>query len=154
MFKDMGIRYDVIDAVLSSKEKNILDLYTRAEAINKWIDRESLTDMLVAFNRVSTLAEKAVIDSVDEALFEDETEKVLYEEFLIADKEIESLMSQKEYTKSLDRFATLKTSIDGFFDSVMVMDENEKIRNNRLALLDNIYNSMLQICDLSKIVYK
>lgn len=154
MFRDMGIRYDVIDAVLSSKEKNILDLYTRAEAINKWIDRESLTDMLVAFNRVSTLAEKAVIDSVDEALFEDETEKVLYEEFLIADKEIESLMSQKEYTKSLDRFATLKTSIDGFFDSVMVMDENEKIRNNRLALLDNIYNSMLQICDLSKIVYK
>lgn len=154
MFKDMGIRYDVIDAVISSKEKNILDLYTRAEAINKWIDRESLTDMLVAFNRVSTLAEKAVIDSVDEELFEDEIEKILYKEFLIVDNEIESLMSKKEYTKSLDKFATLKCSIDEFFDSVMVMDENEQIRNNRLALLYNIYNSMLQICDLSKIVYK
>lgn len=154
MFKDMGMRYDVIDAVISSKEKNILDLYTRAEAINKWIDRESLTDMLVAFNRVSTLAEKAVIDSVDEELFEDEIEKTLYKEFLIVDNEIESLMSKKEYTKSLDKFATLKCSIDEFFDSVIVMDENEQIRNNRLALLYNIYNSMLQICDLSKIVYK
>ncbi len=154
MFKDMGIRYDVIEAILSSKEKNIMDLYTRAEAINKWIDRESLTDMLVAFNRVSTLAEKAVTSLVDENLFEDETERVLYKEFLLANSEIQSLMQEKEYTKSLDRFASLKAPIDEFFESVMVMDENEAVRNNRLALLDNIYNSMLQICDLSKIVYK
>ena len=154
MFKDMGIRYDVIEAVLSQKEKNILDLYTRAEAINKWIDRESLTDMLVAFNRVSTLAEQAITDVVDSSLFEGEVEKNLHSEFLVVDKEIERLMSDKEYTKSLDKFATLKGSIDDFFESVRVMDDNENIKNNRLALLNNIYNSMLQICDLSKIVYK
>lgn len=154
MFKDMGIRYDVIDAVLSQKEKNILDLYTRAEAINNWIDRDSLTDMLVAFNRVSTLAEKSESKVIEKSLFEDDSEAKLYEEFLVVDKEISELISQKEYTKSLDKFATLKGSIDKFFDSVMVMDNNEKIKNNRLALLDNIYSSMLQICDLSKIVYK
>ena len=154
MFKDMGIRYDVIDAVLAKEEKNILDLYTRAEAINKWIDRESLTDMLVAFNRVSTLAEKAQSSEVNTDLFEDDSEKNLYDEFVVVDKEIAKLMSEKEYTKSLDKFATLKNSIDKFFESVMVMDDREDVRNNRLALLENIYKSMLQICDLSKIVYK
>lgn len=154
MFKDFGIRYDVIDAVLSIDEKNILDLFTRAESINKWIDRDSLTDMLVAFNRVSTLAEKAENDKVSAELLKDESEKVLYSAFIDVDKDIDIFMAQKEYTKALDRFAGLKSSIDTFFDSVMVMDENESVRNNRLALLKSIYNSMLKICDLSKIVYK
>lgn len=154
MFKDMGIRYDVIEAVLSKEEKNILDLYNRAMDINRWIDRDSLTDMLVAFNRVSTLAEKAVGSSVDEAIFADDSEKELYAKFVEVDKNISSLMVQKEYTKSLDEFASLKPAIDKFFDSVMVMDDDEKIRNNRLAILELIYNSMLRICDLSKIVYK
>src|SRR5699024_10049074 len=110
--------------------------------------------MLVAFNRVSTLAEKSESKVIEKSLFEDDSEAKLYKEFLVVDKEISELISQKEYTKSLDKFATLKGSIDKFFDSVMVMDNNEKIKNNRLALLDNIYSSMLQICDLSKIVYK
>lgn len=154
MFKDMGIRYDVVDAVLSADEKNMSDLYTRAEAINRWIDRDTLTDMLVAFNRVSTLAEKAESTEINSSLLTEDSEKVLYENFLKVDKEIETLMGEKEYTKSLDMFATLKPSVDNFFDSVMVMDDNIEVRNNRLALLKSIYNSMLKICDLSKIVYK
>lgn len=154
MFREMGIRYDVIDAVLSSAEKNILDLYTRAEAINKWIDRDSLTDMLVAFNRVSTLAQKSNNSTVDNSKLIDASEKALYDEFLVVDSEIISFMNSKEYTKALDRFAGLKPFIDSFFDSVMVMDEDDSIRNNRLGLLRKIYDSMLNICDLSKIVYK
>lgn len=154
MFKDMGIRYDVIEAVLSKEEKNILDLYNRAEAINKWIDRDSLTDMLVAFNRVSTLAQKSVSNIVDTKFFAEKSESDLYEKFVSVDEKISNLMSNKEYTKSLDEFATLKPYIDEFFESVMVMDEDIDVRNNRLALLESIYNSMLQICDLSKIVYK
>ncbi len=154
MFKDMGMRYDVIDAVLSIDEKNVLDLYTRAEAINRWIDRESLTDMLVAFNRVSTLAQKAENIEINESLLVEESEKNLFNSFKEVDNDIKELMEEKEYTKSLDRFASLKSNIDAFFDSVMVMDDNIDIRNNRLSLLKLIYNSMLLICDLSKIVYK
>lgn len=154
MFKDMGIRYDVVEAVLASDEKNISDLYARAEAMNKWIDRESLTDMLVAFNRVSNLAEGAESGEVDENLFVEEAEKILYVDFKAVDSQISALMAQKEYTKSLDAFASLKPSVDKFFDNVMVMDEDEKLRNNRLALLKNITDSMLKVCDLTKIVYK
>lgn len=154
MLKDMGIRYDVVDAVLGNDERNIADLYSRAMAINKWIDRGTLTDMLVAFNRVSTLAEKASNQDVNVELFVEDVEKNLYENYLSVNDDIKELMNSKEYTKALDRFASLKPSIDDFFEGVMVMDENEKVRENRLSLLNAIYTSMLNICDLSKIVYK
>ena len=154
MFKDLGIRYDVVDAVLASDEKNMSDLYARAQAINAWIDNPSLNDMLVAFNRVSTLAEKAEGLDIKEAALLEAAEKDLYAKFVLVEKEIEDLMGQKKYTESLDSFASLKPAIDAFFDTVMVMDENLDVRNNRLALLANIYEAMLKICDLSKIVYK
>lgn len=154
MFKDLGIRYDVVDAVLASDEKNMSDLYARAQAINAWIDNPSLNDMLVAFNRVSTLAEKAEGLDIKEAALLEAAEKDLYAKFVLVEKEIEDLMGQKKYTESLDSFASLKPAIDAFFDTVMVMDENLDVRNNRLALLANIYKAMLKICDLSKIVYK
>lgn len=154
MFKDMGIRYDVVEAVLASDEKNISDLYVRAEAMNKWIDRDSLTDMLVAFNRVSNLAEGAETDKIDKALLLEDVEKELYDNFKDVDSKISDLMDQKEYTKSLDAFASLKPAVDNFFDNVMVMSDNPKLRTNRLALLKNISDSMLKVCDLTKIVYK
>ncbi len=154
MFKDMGIRYDVVEAVLASDEKNISDLYVRAEAMNKWIDRGSLTDMLVAFNRVSNLAEGAETDKIDQALLLEDVEKELYDNFKDVDSKISDLMDQKEYTKSLDAFASLKPAVDNFFDNVMVMSDNPKLRTNRLALLKNISDSMLKVCDLTKIVYK
>ncbi|KXB72505.1 MAG: glycine--tRNA ligase subunit beta [Peptostreptococcus sp.] len=154
MFKDMGIRYDVVEAVLASDEKNISDLYVRAKAMNKWIDRDSLTDMLVAFNRVSNLAEGAETDKIDQALLLEDVEKELYDNFKDVDSKISDLMDQKEYTKSLDAFASLKPAVDNFFDNVMVMSDNPKLRTNRLALLKNISDSMLKVCDLTKIVYK
>lgn len=154
MFKDMGIRYDVVEAVLASDEKNISDLYVRAEAMNKWIDRDSLTDMLVAFNRVSNLAEGAETDKIDQALLLEDVEKELYDNFKDVDSKISDLMDQKEYTKSLDAFASLKPAVDNFFDNVMVMSDDPKLRANRLALLKNISDSMLKVCDLTKIVYK
>lgn len=154
MFKDLGIRYDVVDAVLASDEKNMSDLYARAQAINAWIDNPSLNDMLVAFNRISTLAEKAEGLDIKKATLLEAAEKDLYAKFVLVEKEIEDLMGQKKYTESLDSFASLKPAIDAFFDRVMVMDENLDVRNNRLALLANIYEAMLKICDLSKIVYK
>ena len=64
------------------------------------------------------------------------------------------LLNDKKYSEALDSFASLRPSIDAMFDSVMVMDKDEAIKNNRLGLLKQIYDTMLSICDLSKIVYK
>ena len=58
----------------------------------------------------------------------------------------------KEYGKALDEFIKLRGPIDAFVDHVMVMVDDEKIKNNRLALIKRIADLMLRICDLSKIV--
>ena len=63
-------------------------------------------------------------------------------------------MGRKEYDKALDQMVSLREPIDDFFDNVMVMVEDEEIKKNRLGLLKRISDTMLMICDLSKIVYK
>lgn len=154
LFKDLGIRYDVVDAVLSSNIEDISDMKNRADELNEWIKKDELVEMLTAFNRVATLAEKAVSTNVNENLLSETSEKELFENFKNVETKVSELVANKEYAKALDAFATLKPSIDNFFENVMVMDKDEEVKNNRLNLLNSIYNNMLIICDLSKIVYK
>ena len=154
LFRDLGIRYDVIDAILSSNIDDIADMYARANALNSWIDKDELVEMLTAFNRVATLAQKAETDKVDINLMREEAEFNLYQQFQEIRSNVEHLLADKEYTKALDAFASLRPAIDNMFDSVMIMDKDEAIKNNRLAILRQIYDTMLNICDLSKIVYK
>ncbi|NLK43283.1 MAG: glycine--tRNA ligase subunit beta [Tissierellia bacterium] len=153
MFIDMDIRYDIVDAVLAADIDDIYDMKIRANKLNEWLKKEGLSEILTAFNRVANLAEKAVSDEVQRDLLnEDELE--LYESFYSIEERVEGFISKKEYDKALDNLVILKDPIDNFFEKVMVMVEDERIRNNRLGLLRKIYNMMIKICDLSKIVNK
>lgn len=154
LFKDLGIRYDVIDAVLNNNLDDISDIHTRALELNRWLQKDELVEMLTAFNRVSTLAEKATTDIVKEELLKEDAEIKLYNGFKEIKSNVESLLLDKKYNEALDAFATLRPLVDNLFDNVMVMDKDEAIKENRLALLKQIYSTMLTICDLSKIVYK
>ncbi|MEG0854861.1 MAG: glycine--tRNA ligase subunit beta [Terrisporobacter sp.] len=154
LFKDLGIRYDVIDAVLTNNLDDISDIHTRALELNRWLQKDELIEMLTAFNRVSTLAQKAIDDTVKEELLKEDAEIKLHNSFKEIKANVESLLVDKKYNEALDAFATLKPLVDNLFDNVMVMDKDEAIKENRLGLLRQIYSTMLTICDLSKIVYK
>nr|WP_296106967.1 glycine--tRNA ligase subunit beta [uncultured Terrisporobacter sp.] len=154
LFKDLGIRYDVIDAVLNNNLNDISDIHTRALELNRWLQKDELVEMLTAFNRVSTLAQKSTIDIVKEELLKEDAEIKLYNRFKEIKLNVESLLVDKKYNEALDAFATLRPLVDNLFDNVMVMDKDESVKENRLGLLKQIYSTMLTICDLSKIVYK
>ena len=154
LFRDLGIRYDVIEAVLSSEVNDISDIHTRAIELNKWLNTEGLVEMLTAFNRVSTLAQKASSSDVKEELLKEDAEIKLFNGFKDINIEVQELLKDKKYSEALDAFASLRPLVDNMFDNVMVMDKDEAIKENRLALLKQIYDTMLTICDLSKIVYK
>ncbi|MFQ7522332.1 MAG: glycine--tRNA ligase subunit beta [Terrisporobacter sp.] len=154
LFKDLGIRYDVIDAVLNNNLNDISDIHTRALELNRWLQKDELVEMLTAFNRVSTLAQKSTIDIVKEELLKEDAEIKLYNGFKEIKLNVESLLVDKKYNEALDAFATLRPLVDNLFDNVMVMDKDESVKENRLGLLKQIYSTMLTICDLSKIVYK
>lgn len=151
MFIDMGIRYDIVDAIIDSNFDDIYDMKIKVDKLDLWLQREDVSDILHSFKRVSNLAEKADSDDVSRDLLTDD-EIELYESYNNLEEDIESAMDNNEYDRALDLLATLKDPIDRYFDNVMVMVEDEDVKNNRLGLLRKIYQTMREICDLSKIV--
>ncbi len=151
MFIQMGIRYDIVDAVVGSDIDDIYDMKIKADKLTRWLENENSSEILTAFKRVANLAEKAPSDHVSkELLTEDEIE--LYEKYNNLEDKIEASINKKEYDEALDLLGSLKDPIDKYFDKVMVMVEDEDLKNNRLSLLKKIYDTMREICDLSKIV--
>ena len=153
MFIDEGIRYDIIDAAVGGEIDNIYDMKIKSTKLNEWLQKDGVSEVLSAFNRVSNLAEKSDSSEVQrDLLTNDEIE--LYDGFNSVEEKINLAIDKKEYDKALDQLVVLKEPIDNFFDKVMVMVDDEKIKNNRLGLLRKIHDSMIKICDLSKIVNK
>lgn len=151
IFLDQGVRHDLIDAVLNSNSDDIYDLKIRIKKVDEWLAERDAEGILNSFNRISTLAEKTESSEVKRDLLEKE-EIGLYDDYNSIEDKFVKTINKKEYNKSLDILASLTDSIDYYFENVMVMVEDEEVKQNRLALLRKIYDSMLMVCDLSKIV--
>lgn len=153
MFLDMNIRYDIIDAVISTKSDDVYDMKVRAQKLNDWLNKDDVHDILTVFKRVATMAVKAESDEVKrDLLTEDEIN--LYDSYNNIEEKAMVLIEKKEYDKALDLLTTLKEPIDNFFEKVMVMVVDQELKKNRLGLLKKIYDIMMKVCDLSQIVEK
>jgi glycyl-tRNA synthetase beta chain len=84
-------------------------------------------------------------------LLDEPAEKKLHQSFLGARERIELHLNRRDYESTLLEMTRMKKPIDEFFDQVMVMVEDETIRNNRLALLDEIGKLFLRVADFSKL---
>ncbi|MDR7870166.1 MAG: glycine--tRNA ligase subunit beta [Tissierellaceae bacterium] len=153
LFSDMKIRYDVIEAVFSADTDHVYDMKIKAEKINDWLNNEDLSEVLQVFNRVSTLALNTDSSEIQRDLLPEQGIE-LYDSYNTIEEKVLNLIEKKEYDKALDTFVSLKEPIDNFLDNVMVMVEEEDLRNSRLGLLRKIYDTMMLVCDLSKIVNK
>lgn len=152
LFSDIGIRYDIINGVISTGIDNVYDLKIRADKLNQYLEEDGLTEVLFTFNRVINLAEKSISTEVKRDLLVEEEEIELYEAFNDIEEKVLKCLDKKEYDKALEQFIGLKGPVDKFFEHVMVMVEEDHLRENRLSLLGKISETMLLICDLSKLV--
>lgn len=152
IFSDKSYSYDVVDAVLAAGYDRLSDTLQRIDALANLRNQEIFGKLLTAYNRVANLAKNAVADSIDPQLFTEEVERSLYAEFIKAGEEMKIFLQEHQYRQFLQRFALLQQYIDNFFDGVMVMIDDEKIKNNRLALLRNIAGLTSAVADLTKIV--
>ncbi len=148
VLSDAGIRYDVIDAVIDDID-DVYAVYQRALAVADRLNSQDLTAVIQSFVRVSNIAKENIL-AVDPSLFSCQEETLLYNSYLDVLNDINSL--KNNYCAIIDKLAALAAPIDSFFDKVMVMDKDENIRNNRLALLKNIDNLIKGTADFSKIV--
>jgi glycyl-tRNA synthetase beta chain len=156
VLSEQGIRYDVIDAVMAAGYNDLSQTVGRAVAVTALAageNRDQFKGVVDALNRVSNLAAKASSKEVKPELFQDESEGALYEAWNSASGGISSSLESGDAAGAIAKLAELKNPINVYFDRVMVMAEDERIRENRLALLAAIAAQAGSIADFSKLVW-
>ena len=144
-------RYDVIDSVISDSD-DIYAVTLKAAAVEQFLATPDAVKNIQSFVRVGNLAKKSDSDKINPELIKLEAEQVLYRAFEAVKVVAEELTEKKDFIGALDALKKLSTPIDSFFDSVMVMDENPDIRQNRLALLKSVDNLLSKVADFGKLV--
>jgi glycyl-tRNA synthetase beta chain len=140
---------DVVESAVRARFDDVVDARRRLEALNQWKSREDFDSIITGFKRVVNILKDTAPQTVSEKLLAEDEEKKLYSAFQDVSKRAGSLIQKGEYTKALEIIAELKSPIDEFFDSVMVMVDDETLRNNRLGLLRKIADFFSQIADFS-----
>lgn len=149
---DAGIRYDVVDAVFVTVD-DIYGVFLRANSVNEAV-KQDMEKTIQAFVRTGNIARKAedVQAAVEAGLLAEQVEKDLCKAYEAAASKVEKEIAAQDYAGAIATLSQLAAPIDAFFDGVMVMDKDEKIKNNRLGLLKLVDNLVCQVADFSKIV--
>lgn len=156
MLLDKGVRYDVVDAVLAAPGlDDLADIFVRADALAAYLETDKAADSIQAFTRVENISKNNVVEApVDAALFQDAAEKNLSEAVEKVAAATAPLAADRKYADLLAANDELAAPVNAFFDVVMVMDKDEKVKNNRLALLNQVKKQVNQVADLSQLVMK
>ncbi|NKE75726.1 glycine--tRNA ligase subunit beta [Ochrobactrum sp. MC-1LL] len=155
--KEEGARYDAIDAVLTPEADNLLLVARRLEALIVFINEEDGKNLLAGTKRAANIlaAEEKkgtkVADKVDASLLREAEEKALFEAVTLASTEAEAAIAREDFNGAMLALAKLRSPVDTFFEKVLVNDEDENVRANRLALLDLIRTATGKVADFSKI---
>ena len=150
MLQDEGIRYDIIDSVLIP-ESEIHNIFDKAKELNEWF-KEDRSKFVDAYNRINNLTKNVDLLEVKEDILVEEAEKDLYMKYLEIDGNFKEALAEEKYMEAMDLLNDLVPSIDKFFDNVMVMAEDDKIRENRLGLINRIEENIQKILKIENIV--
>ncbi|CVI59493.1 MULTISPECIES: glycine--tRNA ligase subunit beta [Agrobacterium] len=155
--RDLGARYDLIDAVLTPESDDLLMIARRVEALTAFITGEDGRNLLAGAKRATQLlaAEEkkgtVVADGVSEELLKLDAEKALYAAIKTASADAAKAVEGEDFRSAMQALSTLRAPVDKFFEDVLVNDEDTAIRANRLALLKAIREATGTVADFSKI---
>jgi glycyl-tRNA synthetase beta chain len=155
-----GFAYDVVNAVLAAGSDDVRDAIARAEALTAVRGSDDLAAIAAAFKRIKNILrparEKGLLakdaGAVAESLLSDPAERALYAAAQNLAPVVERLRAEREYRKALEQIAALRPHVDLFFDKVMVMAEDQAVRDNRLALIGEVLSEFSKIADFSELV--
>ncbi|MBN2232823.1 MAG: glycine--tRNA ligase subunit beta [Deltaproteobacteria bacterium] len=157
-----GIPSGVVEAVVSTDFDDLVTAYEKITALDAFRTRDDFELLLAAFKRVMNIIRTATLPTgtgVDPEsktrpqapLFREEAERNLFTAFNRAASDCGAAIDSGDYQQALAIMADLKPAVDGFFDQVMVMDENEAVRTNRLALLTGIATLFTRVADFARL---
>jgi glycyl-tRNA synthetase beta chain len=154
-----SITTEMFDAVLATRPASPLDFDARLKALSAFLTLPEAASLTAANKRVANILRKAGGErphpsgpgAVDPTLLEAAAERQLFEAMRKRREAVSAATARKDYASSLALLAQLRPSVDAFFDQVMVMDENPKLRANRLALLAQMRELFAGVADLSRL---
>lgn len=161
-YEDENIPVEVFMAVTAKNLSQPLDINQRVHAVHRFAQLPEAEALAAANKRVSNILAKlsneqsAQVELVGQTIraetgsrFTEPAEKDLAQKVLDAEKNALPLFDQRKYREGLEQLANLRAAVDKFFDDVMVMVDDEAVRNNRLALLAQLRNLFLEVADIS-----
>ncbi len=157
IYSESGLSHDEIDACLSTGESDYLELYRRAKSINEFRKNDNFSQMLLSFKRMNNIVSAfrkenaGHVLSFDPSLFQCDEEKELYRFFDSRSEAIDARIASSNYIELFQLLIEGKPIIDRFFDKVLVMDKDVKLRDNRLAVLEGILKHFTTLMDFSRI---
>ncbi|MCA0028005.1 MULTISPECIES: glycine--tRNA ligase subunit beta [unclassified Mesorhizobium] len=155
--RDQGARHDLIDAVITPQADDLLQIVRRVEALGSFLDTEDGKNLLAGTKRAANIlaAEEkkktAIAETVEPALFRDDAEKSLFAAVNQAEKQAGEAIQNEDFSAAMLALSVLREPVDSFFERVLVNDEDQAVRANRLALLARIRAATDQVADFSKI---
>ena len=156
--RDQGARHDLIDAVITPHSDDLLQIVRRVEALGSLLDTEEGKNLLAGTKRAANIlaAEEKkktlVAETVEPDLLREDAEKKLFVAVNQAEKEAGQAIQNEDFSAAMLALSVLREPVDSFFERVLVNDEDQVVRANRLALLARIRAATDQVADFSKIV--
>ena len=151
---DTAVTTEMFDAVLATRPASPLDFDARLRALSAFLELPDAASLAAANKRVANILRKAgesAPPTVDAQTLQAPAERQLFDALHERREDVSAATARKDYARSLTLLAQLRPAVDAFFDQVMVMDENPKLRANRLALLAQMRELFAGIADLSRL---
>ncbi len=152
--RDSGLATETFDAVMSREPSSLVDFDRRLAAVQTFARLEQAESLSAANKRIANILRQAGDPEgleVKTKKLEHDTEKALHNALTNAREKVAPMLEQRRYAEILNELADLRDPVDRFFDDVMVMVDDETIRNNRLALLGELRALFLDVADISRL---
>jgi glycyl-tRNA synthetase beta chain len=149
-----AISTEMFDAVLATQPRSPLDFDARLQALAAFLQLPEAASLTAANKRIANILRKAdgaPRAAVDVAVLQAPAEVRLFDAMRALASAVSNTTAHREYTASLGHLAQLRSAVDTFFDEVMVMDPDERLRANRLALLAELRELFAGVADLSRL---
>ncbi len=154
IFENQGYRYDLVNAAVSAGIDNIYFSYLRLKALDSLKDSPQFEPLILISKRVNNILRDQPLSKykVNPEILVEKEEKELYETFSIIKSNVLPLISKGDYSQSQRIVFRIRSTLNKFFDHVLVMTEDKRLRRNRMALLQDISKLLSRVADYSQIV--
>ncbi len=140
---------DIVNSVINNDSLFIFKIYLRAKTISELVKNSSSQHLIKLHKRIRNIIRNFDIFPVSETLLSEDAEKVLFDIFKESKAEIEELITKNKYIQACSNLIDMKPAVDNFFDKVLVMDKNDKVKENRIGLLQKLNDLLMKIADFS-----